>query len=195
VVSGQDADELRIRELLRQRGVGPDAELPPMPSGPPPSGFEAQPEPRAWWSQARPWGEKPEVTEPEGTEEQQDRPRAFEPQPDYWPRPHVPDVVHRQRERAQTAVSPGTRRLLYNASAAAAGWGLGLYHLFAGALADCGTNYSISGALVLGAGGSLLIAHVWDRRTRHWWPGIAWAARIPLATAVLALALWAPASA
>jgi hypothetical protein len=35
---------------------------------------------------------------------------------------------------------------------------------------------------------------VWDRRTRHWWPGIAWAARIPLATAVLAVALWAPAA-
>jgi hypothetical protein len=35
---------------------------------------------------------------------------------------------------------------------------------------------------------------VWDRRTRHWWPGLAWAARIPLATAITALALWAPAA-
>jgi hypothetical protein len=191
------ADELRLRELLRQRGVGPDAELPPMPPGPPPSGFDPgpdpdpAPEPRAWWSHTR--SEAPVEKGPEA--EEQDRPRAFEPQPGYWPRPHVPDAVHQRLERAEAAISPGTRRLLYNASAAAAGWGLGLYHAFASALADCGTSYSIGGALVLGAGGSLLIAHVWDRRTRHWWPGIAWAARIPLATAILALALWAPASA
>jgi hypothetical protein len=85
--------------------------------------------------------------------------------------------------------------LLYNASAAGAGWGLGLYHQFAGAIADCGSTTSIGGALVLGVGGCLLIAHVWDRRTRHWWPGIAWAARIPLATALVAVALWAPTAA
>lgn len=106
----------------------------------------------------------------------------------------MPAIVTRTRDRADAALSPKTRTALYNISAAGAGWVLGLYQQMAAALADCGDNYSIGGALVLGIGGCLLIAHVWDRRTRNWWPGIAWAARIPLATAMAALALWAPAA-
>lgn len=169
-----------MRAILRRHHVGPDA--------PPPA--------REDW-----WGPKPTPPAPEPVEadtpdaDEFDRPAPFAPQPDYWPRPHVPAAVTRIPERATAAISPGTRRLLYNASAAGAGWALGLYQQFAGAIADCGQQTSIGGALVLGVGGSLLIAHVWDRRTRHWWPGIAWCARIPLATAVLALALWAPAAA
>jgi hypothetical protein len=136
---------------------------------------------------------KPAAEPAKDDEEQVDRPRAFEPQPDYWPRPHMPAAVTDIPDRAEAAISHGTRRFLYNAAAAGAGWGLGLYGQFAGVLADCGAT-SIGGGLVLGVGGTLLIAHVWDRRTRHWWPGIAWCARIPLATAILALALWAPAA-
>jgi hypothetical protein len=120
---------------------------------------------------------------------------VFTPAPDYYPRPHMPAAVVSIPDRAAAALSPKTRRALYNASAAGAGWGLGLYQQCAHALADCGQQYSISGALTLGIGGCLLVAHLWDRRTRHWWPGIAWAARIPLATLILALALWAPAAA
>lgn len=193
-------DERRIRSILLRRGVGYDAAPPAVPPELP-AGYE--PVPAAdWWDRLyddepqqpetprpRPAEEHLAADEPE-PEEQPDRPAAFAPQPDYWPRPRIPAVP----DRATAAISPGTRRLLYNVSAAGAGWGLGLYDQFAAALADCGTNYSIGGALVLGIGGSLLIAHVWDRRTRHWWPGIAWVARIPLATAVLALALWAPAA-
>jgi hypothetical protein len=119
---------------------------------------------------------------------------VFAPAPDYYPRPHMPAAIVSIPDRAAAALSPKTRRALYNASAAGAGWGLGLYQQCAAALADCGQQYSISGALTLGVGTCLIVAHVWDRRTRHWWPGIAWAARIPLATAILALALWAPAA-
>jgi hypothetical protein len=114
------------------------------------------------------------------------------PQPGYYPQPHAPAFITDAPSRI--ALSPRTRSALYNAGAAGAGWVLGLYGPFAAALDDCGSNYSVSGALVVGVGGCLIIAHVWDRRTRHWWPGLAWAARIPLATAVLALALWAPAA-
>lgn len=165
-----EADELRMRAILKRRGVAPSPEA-------------------DWWEPQT----SPVDAEPAPAEET-DREPVFTPAPDYWPRPHLPAAVTAVPERAAAAISPGTRRLLYNASAAGAGWGLGLYHQFAYALNDCGSHYSISGALVLGVGGSLVIAHVWDRRTRHWWPGIAWAARIPLATAVLALALWAPAA-
>lgn len=113
------------------------------------------------------------------------------PRPDYYPHFHAPAFITDQPTRP--ALSPKTRAGLYNASAAGAGWALGLYDQFAAAIADCG-DQSISGALVLGFGSCLLLAHVWDRRTRHWWPGLAWAARVPLATAIVALALWAPAA-
>ncbi|MFH8792213.1 hypothetical protein [Streptomyces sp. NPDC017941] len=113
------------------------------------------------------------------------------PQPDYYPHLHVPTFVSDQQ--ARPAVSPQTRAILYNAAAAGTGWVFGLYGQFATALDDCG-QHSIGGALTLGVGGCLVIAHLWDRRTRHWRVGLDWVARIPLATAILALALWAPAS-
>ncbi|MET7457693.1 hypothetical protein ABZT03_38760 [Streptomyces sp. NPDC005574] len=163
------ADELRMRAILKKRGVGPAA-------GPV----------EDWW--------EPKGTPPAEEPDEEERPAPFTPQPDYWPRPHVPEVLTRPGVRMQAAIAPGTRRLLYNASAAAAGWGLGLYQQFAHAIADCGQQTSIGGAIVLGVGATILIAHVWDRRTRHWWPGNAWVARIPLATAILAVALWAPAA-
>lgn len=119
----------------------------------------------------------------------------LQPQPGYYPdAPHLPAFVTTAPEKVGTALSPKTRALFYNATAACTGWGLGLLDLFRYALADCDAQTSISGALVLGIGSCLLIAHVWDRRTRHWWIGLAWVARIPLATALTALALYAPAS-
>ena len=166
------ADELRMKAILKSRGVGPDA--------PPPA------PPQNWWEP------KPEPFLEE--DEDEPAPRRFEAHPGYWPRPHMPAAVDRLRDRAPAALSPRTRAFLYNASAAGAGWLLGLYHQFAWAVSDCATEQGIGAGLVLGIGGTALIAHVWDRRTRHWWPGIAWAARIPLATALLALALWAPAA-
>lgn len=199
--STQGADELRIRSILREQGVGPDA-IPPKPSVPPTIPPKPAEQPPDWLddilnsNKPAPASAPKTAAEPDEESDQdatEDRPRAFEPQPDYWPRPHMPATLTHIPDRAEVAISHGTRRFLYNATAAGAGWGLGLYQPFADALADCGTT-SIGGALVLGIGGCLVIAHVWDRRTRHWWPGIAWCARIPLATAVLALALWAPAA-
>lgn len=198
------ADELRIRATLIRQGVGPDADPDAPVRAAPPVPPKPTARPRDWLDNlldsnkpapapaSEPAGEPDEPDEDE--EEQVGKPRAFEPQPGYWPRPHMPAAVARIPGRAEAAISHGTRRFLYNATAAGAGWVLGLYQQFAHAIADCATTTSIGGALVLGIGSTALIAHVWDRRTRHWWPGIAWCARIPLATAVLALALWAPAA-
>lgn len=171
------ADELRMRAILRKQGVGPDAEPP-----------------YDWWrpKQAPPADDTKPDEEPADDEEQPSKGPVFVPQPSYYPQPHAPAFIDRTRDRAEIALSPRTRKLLYNASAAGTGWALGLYHQFAAAIADCGHQTGTSGALTLGIGGSLLIAHVWDRRTRHWWGPLAWCARIPLATALLALLLWAP---
>ena len=225
-----EADELRIRSILLQRGVGPDAEPAAEPRHTPdPDGWwdelyadehppDRRPAPRIpdWWRQPttelpdpepepEPKPKPEQEPEPEQGNDEPDpepsseKPEAedespasgrFDPQPGYWPRPHTPAFIN--RARPDTALSPRTRRLLYNASAATTGWALGLYHPLAAAIADCGQHYSTSGAIVLGTSSSLLIAHLWDRRTRHWWPPLAWCARIPLATTLLALALWAP---
>lgn len=130
---------------------------------------------------------------PEQTAEVDDAPRAqwLRPAPDYYPHPHAPALPV---DRARIALSPKTRSGLYNAAAAGTGWSLGLLDLLRSWIAECGSEFSVGGALVLGIGGSLALAHYWDRRTRHWWVGLAWAARIPLATTVLAVALYAPAS-
>ncbi|MFC9226970.1 hypothetical protein ACFT8W_40625 [Streptomyces hygroscopicus] len=112
----------------------------------------------------------------------------FIPAPNYYPTPHI------EAAKTRVALSPKTRALLYNAAAAGTGWVFGLVPFMSDSIADCGRTYSISGALVLGLGGLAVIAHFWDRRTRHWWGPFAWVARIPLASIVTALALYAPAS-
>lgn len=179
----QGADELRMKAILKTRGVGPDAPEPAPPTG-------------DWWEpKPEPFLEDDDADEvEEELDDDEPTPRRFEAQPGYWPRPHTPAAVNRLRDRTPAAVSPATRRFLYNASAAGTGWALGLYGKFAWAINDCATQEGIGAAIVIGISGTVLIAHVWDRRTRHWWTGIAWAARIPLATAICALALWAPAA-
>ncbi len=115
--------------------------------------------------------------------------RWFRRDAGYWPRPSLPSLPER------TALSPGTRRLIYNVSAAGVGWWCGLAPEIRGWIEDCGRSTSIGGALTLGGGICLGLAVFWDSRTRHWQPGpLAWVARIPLASAITALALYAPAS-
>ncbi|MFJ5851260.1 hypothetical protein [Streptomyces sp. NPDC092903] len=119
------------------------------------------------------------------------------PAASYYPRPRnplVPAPVPEGEEPTKPALSPGTRRLLANVGAAGAGYGLGLVPLLGGWIEECGRTTSIGGALVLGGGICLVVAHVWDRRTRHWHPVLALVARIPLMSALTALALYAPAS-
>lgn len=112
----------------------------------------------------------------------------FTPQEDYWPKPSMPNLP------VPTALSPGTKRLIYNVSAAGAGYAWGPTRMIGHWIELCGKETSIGGALVLGASICLLIAALWDRRTRHWYWLLAWVARIPLASAVTALALYAPGS-
>ncbi|MFE9407169.1 hypothetical protein ACFYNY_36260 [Streptomyces sp. NPDC006530] len=117
--------------------------------------------------------------------------RWFRANPGYYPKreslplPSLP---------ARPAFSPGSRRLLFNGTAAGAGYWWGLTPTILGWIESCGTAMSISGALVLGAGICLVTAHFWDRRTSHWMLGLRWFARIPLMSAITALALYAPAA-
>ncbi|MEU2134921.1 hypothetical protein [Streptomyces sp. NPDC018352] len=116
------------------------------------------------------------------------------PAESYYPKPRNPLSPAADGELPKRALSAGTLRLLANAGAAGAGYVLGLTPMFWAWIEECGESTSIGGALFLGGSICLAIGHFWDRRTRHWYPGLAWAARIPLASAITALALYAPAS-
>lgn len=135
---------------------------------------------------------KDDEPEPEGDDDQEHQPTPdngwFIRQTGYWPTPATTKLP------ARPALSNGTKRLLYNVSAAGTGYHLGLTPTIGDLIEACGQATSIGGALALGAGICLGIAAMWDCRTRHWYRPLAWTARIPLASALTALALYAPAS-
>ncbi|RYJ26455.1 hypothetical protein CU044_3748 [Streptomyces sp. L-9-10] len=204
------ADERRIAYLLRQEIDGPTADqteeqrqlIPPPPAyAPDVPGDDAADWVDEILAQTRTPAKKAPLAEQDESGDQGGDPAEGEDPntaaPSGWMRvqhgyyPTVPTVLPIPQQPA-AALSPKTRALLYNAAAAGTGWGLGLLDLFSRAITACGTDTSIGGALALGIGSCLVIAHVWDRRTRHWWIGLAWAARIPLATAITALALYTP---
>ncbi|MFG2833142.1 hypothetical protein ACGFWI_37850 [Streptomyces sp. NPDC048434] len=113
------------------------------------------------------------------------------PMPGYYTAPAAA-VAGRIDDHVQAALSSGTRAALNAAAAAGIGWLTGLVPLFRGWIEDCGRTAGPTAALMVGVGLVVLVMHVWDRRTRHWWWGLAWVARIPLMSAVLALGLYAP---
>jgi hypothetical protein len=183
-MSEQGADELRMKAILKTRGVGPDAPPPPPPAG-------------DWWEpKPEPFLEdiEDEDEDEEELDDDEPAPRRFEAQPGYWPRPHTPAAVNRLRDRAPAAVSPRHPPLPLQRQRRRRRMGprpvrqVRVGHQRLRHPAGHRRRHRPRRRR------HLLIAHVWDRRTRHWWPGIAWAARIPLATALLALALWAPAA-
>ncbi|MGA5637102.1 hypothetical protein [Streptomyces lydicamycinicus] len=91
-------------------------------------------------------------------------------------------------------LNPRARRLLYNGSAAGLGWYLHFGPPIKHLLEECGREAGIGASLIVGVGICGAAAFLIDRRTRHWWPPLAWVCRAPLAAAVLALLLYAPAS-
>jgi|GEM_PF-6720587 len=238
MVAEPGADERRIRQLLLQRGVGPDA--PPRPA-------RAARPPRTdagWWddlydttagdthargaapgrariapSRLPDWrtGEtadlsgvvqdRPDDASPDPDTKPVTDPDTEDPAPDWTPAADPDDPVERPPHRpanparagvrrasaAYLTLAPRTRVLLYNGTAAATGWALGLEPLMRGWITQCGHDTGhTSAALILGVGMTALIGHQVDRRTRHWWPPLAWVCRIPLASALLALGLYAP---
>jgi hypothetical protein len=111
------------------------------------------------------------------------------------PRPPAAPVVGPAVEHLRHAYGqvPGrARALLYTGSAAAGGWAFGLPQRFELWITQCGHDTGTAGALVLGAGMVLACGVLIDRRTRNWWGPLPWLCRIPLASTLLALALYAP---
>jgi len=206
VTTTPGADERRIRYALHKRGLG----YTPQPPAAPASGDE-------WWDRLyddtddhhgaaaprrrripplrRPAAPKPVPDEP--TEQPEPDPEWEDAEP---VDESTPAAVRRDRrdpvrewQAGWAQIQPRMRWLLANGACAAAGWGLGLVPLLSGWIADCGHQSGTTAALCLG-GGIVLATAIADgyARAHAWWPPLAWVARIPLASAVLTIALYAP---
>lgn len=182
----QGADELRIRTLLRKRGVGPDAAPPASPVAAP------APAPADWWDRLYADDEPAAPAEPEPVEESQPAPPvAAQPAaPARTRRPHSPRPAQSLLD-AWDGVRPRTRWLAYHGTAAGLGWGLGIT-----TWATDTTGWVADGrwvspeSIACYALGAVTVALY--RRTRHWWWPVAWLAAVPASSIVLGVLLYAP---
>jgi hypothetical protein len=196
-----DHDELRIRGALRERIDGtPDA---------PAAGDwwerlydEAQPDHAGAASKRRripplrrPEPRKP-TTEPEADPADEEEGDGWEDaEPDDESTPQAVRRGRRSPSRLVQAEFAGLERrmqwLISTAAGAGIGWAIGLEHLLHGWITDCAHDTTPTSGLILGLG--LVAASAGAAyRARGWWPPLAWACRIPAATALLALCLYAP---
>jgi hypothetical protein len=144
--------------------------------------------------------ERPEQPAPEPAQGPQEPPAGGWADEDPDParaRPQAPagralEPAVKQARHAYEQLPRRVRTLLYTGGAAAAGWAFHLPQTFKSWITACGHDTTTSGALILGAGIVLACGVLVDRRTRNWWGPLPWLCRIPLASALLALALYAP---
>ncbi|MEV5138450.1 hypothetical protein AB0K71_05830 [Streptomyces syringium] len=128
----------------------------------------------------------------------------------WWPalpekasaRPSAPRPSIREAAADLLPADPAHRRnarfLIYNGGAAAAGWALGIGPWMHNSLVYYGTGNTTEGVLV--GCGLICITLIAEVKTHAWrnpgahivWRVLGWFARIPTATAVLALALYGP---
>lgn len=139
----------------------------------------------------------PDKTAPDA-EPEPDIPTAPEDWEDAQPDDEsTPGAVRLGKQRQQihtayTGLERRTRWLTSTGASAGLGWALGLEPALHSLLVQCqhdtgDTTAPVIVGLALVTAGALI---VW--RTTNWWPPLAWACRIPLASALLALALYAP---
>lgn len=132
------------------------------------------------------------LTEDDELEEELDNPEDAEIEE--WDEPEA--RVRRSPRDVLRVHATQQRRLailVYNGTAAAAGWGIGLVSGIHALIASCAQQtQSTNAGVILGVGICIAIGAAFDQRMRHAWAPLAWACRIPLASAVLALGLFAP---
>jgi hypothetical protein len=190
------ADELRMRAILRTRGIGPDA-TPPLPAVPP----KPTSRPRDWLddildSTPTPAAPTEEIEPAADTEPE---PEKTKPKPARKPKAKVKagkkerqaDSPRQSLLDAYQQIPPRPRWLAYHATAAGAGWWLGWV--------DWGTDtaawfaaghWTTTSAWVLYGLGACACGLY--RRSRSWaWPA-AWAAAVPVSSVVLGVLLYAP---
>lgn len=192
------ADERRIAQLLRQRGVGPDAEpppvVPPIPAQRPrdwlddilASNTAPKPEP-AKTPQAAADPVPPDDDEDDLEPACQNKPRTKTRRP--TPRREERDEARQSLIDAWNNIPTRVRWLIRHATAAAAGWPLGWvgWGTDTAAWYAAGHWVSPSAFVLYGLGGCVLSLY---RRARTWaWP-LAWAAAVPVSSIALGVLLY-----
>lgn len=206
-----EADELRIRSILKQRGVGPDATLPtvpPMPARPPrdwlddilddnttPDPAPVDEEPA---SEPEPTAEQPEQKQPSKPRKpktkgrKKNQPRSKRPGAPTAPRTawdSRPDAPRQSLLEAWDRVPYRLRWLAYHATASAAGWRFGWVTWSTKTAAWYAAGHWTSAqAFVLYGLGTCAIALY--RRSRGWARPVAWAAAIPVSSVVVGVLLY-----
>jgi hypothetical protein len=200
------ADELRLRAILKTRGVGPDAappraprQLPPVPQQRPRDWLDdildsppaTTPQPEGPASPPRP-GPQPtnvEKTAPKlkgrGGKGKAKRPRESGPQ--YAPL--TPPGPRQSLLDAYDRIPPRVKWLAYHASAAYLGWTTGLVDwatYVTGWIADTGPVGPQAVFWYATAGATALVY----RRTRGWWWPVAWLAAVPATSTVVGVLLY-----
>lgn len=196
----QGGDERRIGALLRRLGVGPDAL-------PPPARPEDEPtHERDWLDRLYEDQEQPEHDAGEQRTRWHSLGRTT-PAPASSPGAPAIEVAADEtgyrlvinQPAAAGGISPHRARMrrwiLHRGTAAAAGWGFGLGHLVTGALTDAGPGaLGVAALLYLVAWlvATRLLRLVPSAATEEVHTAADWAAHIPDATVLLALALHTP---
>lgn len=217
--TGPGPDELRVRGILRDRGVGPDAHPGP-PAVPPalPDGYEAASakDPDAWWNdlyadeQAQPagaarlpnwWSRKPgHLPTPPApaadatTDEEPAVEADAEPEPEEAPAPRKRPRLTITRPRtslseATADISPKNRWLLLHCTAAAAGWPLGLITWGTNTAAWFAADHWTDSSAWVVYGLGVVALSLY-RRTRHRGLLLAWAAAVPVSSVTCGVLLY-----
>lgn len=211
MTAGPGADELRIRQILRQHEVGPDAidppAVPPKPAQPPRDWLDdilddnaepaapveepaaAEPEPTADKPvQKRP--SRPRTRKPSGHKKKDSRPKhrsaPAAPRTAWDSRPAAP---RQSLAEAWDRVPYRLKWLAYHATAVGAGWRIGLvgWATHTAAWFAAGRWTSAQAFVLYGLGACVIALY---RRSRGWaWPA-AWAAVIPLSSVVVGVLLY-----
>lgn len=195
------ADELRVRHILRARGVGPDA-TPPRPIPPKPT----KP-PRDWLDDIldsntpAPAPDEP-ATEPKPPAAPEPAPKAPAAKPKKRKKrpPHDPAAPRTAFDSRPPAtrqsllgawgrVPPRLKWLAYHAAAAGAGWRLGWVHWATNTAAwfPAGHWTARSSWVLYGLG--ICAVALYQRTRSRTWP-VAWAAAVPVSSTVVGVLLY-----
>lgn len=188
------ADELRMKAILKQRGVGPDVVLPTAPSQLP-DGFERA-RPRDWLDDILDSTHEPAEPEPAAAAKRKPKAKARKKKRRKT-RPAAartawdtrPPSPRQSLIDAWDNVPYRLKWLAYHASAAYLGWSMGLvdYATYVTAwIVDTG----LIGVQAFFWYGAATCTFLLYRRARTWWWPIAWLAALPAASTVTGVLLY-----
>lgn len=199
-------DELRMRGILRDRGVGPDAAEPDPPDREQPAPAD---DPDAWWDRLYPDEPEPaeDAEEPAAEEDADSEPdKAATPRKRPRLRKATPARAKATRKAdehpavadprrslldAIDAVPHRTRRLISHLTAAGLGWTLGWISFAEDVTAWIRTHHPADPQSIFWYAIGLACLALY-RRSRSWWWPLAWLATVPAASAVAGVLLYAP---